>query len=120
MTNTEIPTLDGDGLIPAYVARPEGTPRGAIIVQQEIFGVDPGSAEMPSAGRPLSWQILLELRRRGAIHPVVAERLPLVEARRAHELLERSASVRDRPRRTPRTAAGTVSAWFQWPNRFSW
>lgn len=41
MTNTEIPTLDGDGLIPAYVARPEGTPRGAIIVQQEIFGVDP-------------------------------------------------------------------------------
>jgi carboxymethylenebutenolidase len=42
MTNTEIPTLDGEGLIPAYVARPEGTPRGAIIVQQEIFGVDPG------------------------------------------------------------------------------
>lgn len=42
MTNTEIPTLDGDGLIPAYVARPEGTPRAAIIVQQEIFGVDPG------------------------------------------------------------------------------
>ncbi|MDF2637770.1 MAG: dienelactone hydrolase family protein [Novosphingobium lindaniclasticum] len=42
MTNTEIPTLDGKGLIPAYVARPEGTPRGAIIVQQEIFGVDAG------------------------------------------------------------------------------
>jgi len=41
-TNTEIPTLDGDGAIPAYVARPEGTPRGAIIVQQEIFGVDAG------------------------------------------------------------------------------
>ncbi|HUD28103.1 MAG TPA: dienelactone hydrolase family protein [Novosphingobium sp.] len=41
-TNTEIPTLDGDGVIPAYVARPEGTPRGAIIVQQEIFGVDAG------------------------------------------------------------------------------
>ncbi|WP_067732213.1 dienelactone hydrolase family protein [Novosphingobium naphthalenivorans] len=41
-TNTEIPTLDGDGMIPAYVARPEGTPRGAIIVQQEIFGVDAG------------------------------------------------------------------------------
>lgn len=41
-TNSEIPTLDGDGLIPAYVARPEGTPRGAIIVQQEIFGVDAG------------------------------------------------------------------------------
>ena len=42
MTNIEIPTLDGDGMIPAYVARPEGTPRGAIIVQQEIFGVDAG------------------------------------------------------------------------------
>ena len=35
---------------------------------------------------------LLELLRRGAIHPVVAERLPLSEARRAHELLESSAS----------------------------
>lgn len=41
-TNTEIPTLDGQGKIPAYVARPEGSPRGAIIVQQEIFGVDAG------------------------------------------------------------------------------
>lgn len=41
-TNTEIPTLDGNGMIPAYVARPQGTPRAAIIVQQEIFGVDAG------------------------------------------------------------------------------
>lgn len=41
-TNTEIPALDGDGKIPAYVVKPEGTPRGAIIVQQEIFGVDAG------------------------------------------------------------------------------
>jgi len=41
-TNTQIPTLDGDANIPAFVARPEGTPRGAIIVQQEIFGVDAG------------------------------------------------------------------------------
>lgn len=41
-TNTEIPTLDGDGMIPAYVARPQGAPRGAIVVQQEIFGVDAG------------------------------------------------------------------------------
>ena len=31
---------------------------------------------------------LLELLRRGDIHPVVAERLPLSEARKAHELLE--------------------------------
>jgi NADPH2:quinone reductase len=35
---------------------------------------------------------LLELLRRGEIHPVVAERLPLTEARRAHELLESSAA----------------------------
>jgi NADPH2:quinone reductase len=31
---------------------------------------------------------LLELLRRGDVHPVVAERLPLSEARKAHELLE--------------------------------
>lgn len=37
-----IPTLEGDGTFPAYVARPEGTPRAAIIVIQEIFGVNPG------------------------------------------------------------------------------
>src|SRR5436305_8534761 len=35
---------------------------------------------------------LLELLRRGEIHPVVAERLPLTEASRAHELLESSAA----------------------------
>jgi NADPH:quinone reductase-like Zn-dependent oxidoreductase len=37
--------------------------------------------------------VLLELLREGRIHPVVAERLPLSEARHAHELLEQSASV---------------------------
>ena len=41
-TNTEIPTLEGDAAIPAYVARPQGTPRAAIIVHQEIFGVNKG------------------------------------------------------------------------------
>jgi NADPH:quinone reductase-like Zn-dependent oxidoreductase len=35
---------------------------------------------------------LVELLREGRIHPVVAERLPLDEARHAHELLESSAS----------------------------
>jgi NADPH2:quinone reductase len=35
---------------------------------------------------------LLELLRRREIHPVVAERLPLTDARRAHELLERTAA----------------------------
>src|SRR5687768_11761829 len=41
-TNTQIPTLEGDAMIPAYVVEPQGEPRGAIIVQQEIFGVDAG------------------------------------------------------------------------------
>jgi NADPH:quinone reductase-like Zn-dependent oxidoreductase len=36
--------------------------------------------------------VLLELLRADKIHPVVAERLPLTEARRAHELLEQSAA----------------------------
>jgi carboxymethylenebutenolidase len=40
--NTQIPTLDGDGMIPAYMVKPEGTPKAAIIVQQEIFGVNAG------------------------------------------------------------------------------
>jgi NADPH:quinone reductase len=37
------------------------------------------------------FRVLLELLRRGEIHPTVAERLPLSEARHAHELLESSA-----------------------------
>jgi len=41
-TNTEIPTLSGDANIPAYVAKPGGKPRGAIIVHQEVFGVNKG------------------------------------------------------------------------------
>lgn len=36
--------------------------------------------------------MLIELLRAGEIHPVVAERLPLAEARHAHELLESAAS----------------------------
>jgi NADPH2:quinone reductase len=36
--------------------------------------------------------VLLELLRGDKIHPVVAERLPLSEARHAHELLEHSAA----------------------------
>ena len=37
-----IPTLDRRGSFPAYCAEPEGTPRAAIIVIQEIFGINPG------------------------------------------------------------------------------
>ncbi len=38
------------------------------------------------------FEALLSLLREGKIHPVVAERLPLSDARRAHEMLESSAS----------------------------
>ncbi|MCK9540562.1 MAG: dienelactone hydrolase family protein [Novosphingobium sp.] len=41
-TNSSAPTLDGNGSIPLHVARPAGTPRAAVIVIQEIFGVNPG------------------------------------------------------------------------------
>jgi len=37
-----IPTLDRSGSFPAYCAEPEGTPKAAIIVIQEIFGINPG------------------------------------------------------------------------------
>ena len=35
-------TLDGEETFNAYVARPEGTPRAAIVVIQEIFGINAG------------------------------------------------------------------------------
>jgi NADPH:quinone reductase len=38
------------------------------------------------------FSVLLELLRAGKIHPVVAERLPLSDARRAHQLLESTAA----------------------------
>ncbi|MGE4321463.1 MAG: dienelactone hydrolase family protein [Sphingobium sp.] len=37
-----LPTLEGDATFDAYVARPDGTPKAAIIVIQEIFGVNEG------------------------------------------------------------------------------
>ena len=37
-----IDTLDGAGSFTAYCAEPAGTPRAAIIVIQEIFGVNAG------------------------------------------------------------------------------
>ena len=38
----EIHTLDGLDAFPAYRVDPAGTPRGAIVVIQEVFGVNPG------------------------------------------------------------------------------
>ena len=40
--SVRIPTLDGNGAIPAHLARPAGTPKAAIIVIPEIFGVNEG------------------------------------------------------------------------------
>jgi carboxymethylenebutenolidase len=37
-----IDALDGEGRFTAYLARPAGAPKAAIIVVQEIFGVNPG------------------------------------------------------------------------------
>src|SRR5438128_5984254 len=42
MPQIAIETLAHDGRFNAYVGEPEGTPKGAIIVIQEIFGVNPG------------------------------------------------------------------------------
>jgi carboxymethylenebutenolidase len=42
MTMTPIETLDGANSFAAYVATLAGTPRAAIVVIQEIFGVNPG------------------------------------------------------------------------------
>jgi carboxymethylenebutenolidase len=41
-TNITVPALGGEGEIPAYRAAPEETPRGAIVVIPEIFGVNAG------------------------------------------------------------------------------
>jgi NADPH:quinone reductase len=58
-----------------------------------------GPQALPVGGGPRDpdwfredFHALLELLRADKIHPVVAERLPLSDARRAHELLERSAA----------------------------
>lgn len=42
MAMVRIETLDGSGSFDTYVAEPAGTPRGAIIVIQEIFGINEG------------------------------------------------------------------------------
>lgn len=42
MASTTIDSLDGSGSFTAYRADPEGSPRGAIVVIQEVFGVNEG------------------------------------------------------------------------------
>ena len=42
MSYVEIASMDGEGSFKAWLAEPEGTPKGAILVIQEIFGVNEG------------------------------------------------------------------------------
>jgi carboxymethylenebutenolidase len=42
MAMIDVATLEGDGSFQAYLAEPDGDPRGAILVIQEIFGVNEG------------------------------------------------------------------------------
>jgi NADPH:quinone reductase-like Zn-dependent oxidoreductase len=67
--------------------------------RHQMLPVGVGPRALPVGGGPRypdwfreDFLALLELLRRGEIHPVVAQRLPLTDARRAHELLERSAA----------------------------
>jgi NADPH2:quinone reductase len=63
-----------------------------------VFPVSGFRQALPVGGGPRNpdwfrqdFRALLELLRDGKINPVVAERLPLSDARHAHELLESSA-----------------------------
>jgi NADPH:quinone reductase-like Zn-dependent oxidoreductase len=67
--------------------------------RRQALPVGGRSRPLPVGGEPRDpgwfredFGALLELLRRGDIHPVVAQRLPLTEAQRAHEILESSAS----------------------------
>lgn len=67
--------------------------------RRQVLPVGSRPPAFPVGGGPryVEWfredfRTLLELLRRGEIHPVVAERLPLSDARHAHELLEESAA----------------------------
>ena len=53
---------------------------------------DPDAAHPAPGLVPEDFLALLELLRAGKIRPVVAERLPITEARHAHEMLESTAS----------------------------
>jgi carboxymethylenebutenolidase len=42
MATIDVPTLEGDASFNAYLAEPDSAPRGAVVVIQEIFGVNEG------------------------------------------------------------------------------
>jgi NADPH:quinone reductase len=67
--------------------------------RSQVVPVGGRARALPVGGGPrdpewfrADFQVLLELLREGRIRPVVADRLPLSEARRAHELLDSSAA----------------------------
>jgi NADPH:quinone reductase-like Zn-dependent oxidoreductase len=67
--------------------------------RRQVLPVAVGRRALPVGGGPRypdwfreDFDALLELLRADKIHPVVAERLPLTEARRAHEMLEHTAA----------------------------
>lgn len=65
---------------------------------QKLHEPGPGIARIGGAPRYPEWfredlLQLIELLREGKIHPTIAERMPLAEARRAHERLEQTASI---------------------------
>ena len=56
MTETiAVPTLDGVGTFPTYVARPQGIAKAAIIVIPEIFGVNAGIRQKCDAWAALGY-----------------------------------------------------------------
>ncbi|MFF0061395.1 medium chain dehydrogenase/reductase family protein [Streptomyces sp. NPDC005279] len=66
---------------------------------RQVLPVAGGHRALPVGGGPRDpdqfredFRALLDLLRENKIHPVVAERLPLSDARRAHEMLERTAA----------------------------
>jgi NADPH:quinone reductase-like Zn-dependent oxidoreductase len=87
--------------------RSRSSPRRRVLVygiqklreRHQVLPVSGRRRALPVGGGPRNpdwfredFRALLELLREGKIHPVVAERMPLAEVRRAHELLESSAS----------------------------
>lgn len=85
--NISIPTLEGDAQFGAYIARPEGAPKAAIIVIQEIFGVNPGirqkcdklAAEGYLALAPdLFWRLSPEVSLDPDVEPEFAQALDLM------------------------------------------
>ena len=66
---------------------------------RQLLPVSGSREALPVGGGPRNpawfredFSVLLQLLREGKLHPVVAERLPFTDARRAHELLESSAA----------------------------